>query len=61
MLNPPLDLHLSNIGSAMPQIADQDPERVVQYHHRSTCTFRLEKSLLTCLYPRFVQYAYCLL
>jgi len=29
MLNPPLDLHLGNIGSALPQIADQDPERVM--------------------------------
>ena len=31
MLNPPLDLHLRNIGSAMPQIADQYPERVMVY------------------------------
>ena len=31
MLNPPLDLHLDNMGSAMPQIADQDPERVMLY------------------------------
>jgi len=29
MLIPPLDLHLGNIGSAIPQIADQDPESVM--------------------------------
>ena len=29
MLNPSLDLHFGNIGSAMQQTAGQDPERVM--------------------------------
>ena len=31
MLNPLLDQHIGNIGSAMPQIANQAPERVILY------------------------------
>ena len=66
MPNPPLDLHLDNMGSAMPQIADQDPERVMLYlgDHNITIVLPVlsaKKSFLTCLYPRSVQYAYCLL
>lgn len=39
--NPLLDLHLGNVGLAIPQLADQDPDDVMNSAHMSLPLFYL--------------------